>query len=212
MPLLTDKINITEGHILIWQLEESADELKESLPEWLDFSEYDAISHPQKKREWLAGRHLFIDLCREAGIPFQGIWKRPEGKPFLLGSAAHISLSHSEHLVAVALHFHSPVGIDLEQPRPKLMKIAPKFLDEREAGCAGGNLDLLCRYWCAKEAVFKLVGGKISFKEHIRIAQADAPAGWQAEVASSVFSGKAVVEFHRLSDYYLAVALRQPED
>ncbi len=209
MPLLTNKINITEGHILIWRLEESVDELKESLPEWLDFSEYSEISHPQKKREWLAGRRLFIDLCREAGIPFQGIWKSPEGKPFLLGSAAHISLSHSEHLVAAALHFHSPIGIDLEQPRPKLAKIAPKFLGDEEAGCAGGNVDLLCRYWCAKEAVFKLVGGKISFKKHIRVTPGDETAGWRAEIVSPAFSGKAGVQIHRLDEYYLAIALTQ---
>ncbi len=212
MPLLTNKINIPEGHILIWQLEESAEELKANLPEWLDFSEYAEISHPQKQREWLAGRCLFAALCKEAGIPFQGIWKSPEGKPFLLGSVAHISLSHSEHLVAAAFHFHSPVGIDLEQPRPKLVNIAPKFLADGEADFAGGDLDLLCRYWCAKEAVFKLIGGKISFKKHIRITPVDDPAGWRAEIMSPVFSGEAGVQFHRLSEYYLAVALRQPED
>lgn len=210
MPLLTDKINVSEGHILIWRLEESIDGLKESLPEWLDFSEYAGISHPQKKREWLAGRCLFVALCREAGIPFQGIWKSPEGKPFLLGSAAYISLSHSEHLVAAALHYHSPIGIDLERPQPKLAGIAPKFLGEEEINRAGSDVDLLCRYWSAKEAVFKLVGGKISFKKHIRVTPGEGSAGWQAVVSSPVFSGKAGVEIHNLYGYYLAVALRQP--
>lgn len=212
MPLLTDKINVSEGHILIWRLEESIDELEKSLPEWLDFSEYAEIRHPQKKREWLAGRCLFAALCREAGISFQGIWKSPEGKPFLLGSAAYISLSHAEHLVAAALHYHSPIGIDLEQPRPKLAGIASKFLEEGEMKAAGTDTDLLCRYWCAKEAVFKLVGGKISFKEHIRVTPGEGPSDWQAGIAAPAFSGKAGVQIHSLYGYYLAVALGLPAD
>ncbi len=211
MPLLTNKINITDGHILIWQLEESVDELKESLPEWLDFSEYSEISHPQKKREWLAGRRLFISLCKEAGIPFQGIWKSPEGKPFLLGSAAHISLSHSEHLVAAALHFHSPVGIDLEQPREQLCRIATKFLSPPEHAHAAADPDLLCRYWCAKEAVFKLFGEKkISFREHIRLTPPDdITLPWSAAVFSPNLSGQAGVRFEKVAGYCLAVALRE---
>lgn len=208
MPLIENKIRISGGHILIWRLEESVEELKDALPDWLNFTEYSTISHPQKKREWLAGRHLFIALCEKAGIGFQGIWKSPEGKPFLLGSAAHISLTHSEHLVAAALHFDSPIGIDLEPPGEQLGRVAAKFLSPAELGRAEGNLHLLCQYWSGKEATFKLFGEKkISLRQHIRLSATGRDGEWTALVSSPLVNGRADIQIEWVSGYCLAIAL-----
>lgn len=213
MPLLESKIRIPNGHILVWQLQESAGYLKDTLPEWLDLTEYDRISHPQKQREWLAGRHLFVALCEVAGIPFQGIWKSPDGKPFLLGSTAHISLSHSEHLVAAALHFTAAVGIDLELPREQLVRIARKFLSDDELEQTGTDTNLLCHYWSAKEAAYKLVGERnISFRDHIRVVKTDAPAEWSASILSRGTTTDAVIRFEKIQEYYLAIALSAQTD
>lgn len=209
MPLITTKFSLSDGHILIWRLEETIEDLKNKLPDWLDFTEYHRISHPLKKREWLAGRHLFAALCKRAGITFQGIWKNPDGKPFLIGSAAHISLSHSEHFVAAALHYHSPVGIDLERPKEQLGRVASKFLSESELRQVNGNPDLLCRYWSAKEAVFKLFGEKkVSLRQHIRIIPPwNLPEQWTAQLTSPAVSGWAGLTFEKVDEYYLSVAL-----
>lgn len=208
MPLIETKIKISNGHLLVWQLEESAEYLKDTLPQWLDFTEYLNISHPQKKREWLAGRHLFVALCGLAGIQFQGIWKNPDGKPFLLGSTAHISLSHSEHLVAATLHFYAPIGIDLEKPGEQLERVAHKYLKEEEQKETGTNPELLCKYWGAKEAVYKLVGErKVSLKNHIQVFSSE-DSGWKAVVKTPTKSVKATLMFEKVKDYFLTIALR----
>ncbi len=211
MPLITNKIRISDGYILTWQLEESVEQLEQMLPEWLDLTEYLGITHPQKKREWLAGRHLFTALCKMAGIPFQGIWKSPDGKPFLLGSTAHISLSHAEHLVVAALHFTSPIGIDLEKPREQLQRIAPKFLSPAEQEETKEDLNLLCQYWSAKEAVYKLIGEKkISLRKHIRLPPPDRSERWEATVSSPEIHRQATLQIEWLSGYFLAIAQNAP--
>lgn len=208
MPLIDTKFNLSDGHILIWRLEESIEELQQNLPSWLDYSEYHRISHPLKKREWLAGRRLFSAMCQRAGIQFQGIWKNPEGKPFLIGSGAHISLSHSEHFVAAAIHPYAPLGIDLERPKEQLLRVATKFLSIDECTYAQENLDLLCRFWSAKEAVFKLFGQKqVSFRHHIRILPpTPIQARWSAHLNAPQLTGQAWLTFFSLEDYYLTVA------
>jgi phosphopantetheinyl transferase len=132
-------------------------------------------------------------------------------KPFLLGSSAHISLSHSEHLVAAALHFNAPVGIDLEQPSIQLNRVAAKFLGEQERETAGEDLETLCKYWGIKEAVYKLVGErKISFRDHIRVLPSFSQEGWSATVDSPTVSVNASVYFEKIKGYYLTVALKTP--
>ncbi|MDE6279140.1 MAG: 4'-phosphopantetheinyl transferase superfamily protein [Paramuribaculum sp.] len=83
----------------------------------------------------------------------------PEGAPRLVfgngQTAPHISVSHSRLLAAVALSRDIAIGIDIEQPRPRLNDIAPKFLAPGEQG---GDTNRLLRLWTAKEAVFKAAG------------------------------------------------------
>lgn len=79
-----------------------------------------------------------------------------EGAPRLILDnslpAPLISVSHSRLLAAVALSRDISVGIDIEQPRPRLSDIAHKFLAPGEQG---GDLPHLLKLWTAKEAVFK---------------------------------------------------------
>lgn len=207
MPLIANKIKISDGILLTWKLEESEAQLESMLPPGIDRSEYSGIGHPLKRREWLAGRCLFAALCEQAGFPFQGIWKSPDGKPYLLGSTAHISLSHTEHLIAAALDLHAPIGIDLETPRPQLLRIAHKFLSPEELSAAGADQNLLCKYWTAKEAIYKLVGEKqISFREHIRVYPSKADLSWTGRVSAPAAKRQATTELHRVLDYYLAIA------
>src|SRR5690606_3224212 len=202
MPLIDTKFNFSDGHILIWRLEESIEELQQNLPSWLDYSEYHRISHPLKKREWLAGRRLFSAMCQRAGIQFQGIWKNPEGKPFLIGSGAHISLSHSEHFVAAAIHPYNPLGIDLERLKEQLLRVATKFLSIDECTYAQENLDLLCRIWTATGAVFNLFGQKqVRLRHHVRILPpTPIPARSSAHLHSPHLTGQACAHICTIED------------
>lgn len=132
------------------------------------------IVNPRKRLEFLAGRALIKALLHHWNIPYQGLTKDTYGKPFLVGSTMHISLSHSYPYVAAILHRHKNVGIDLEQPKEKLLKIAPRILREDELQNAGSNIVKHCIYWCAKETLIKIHGKKdLVFSKNLLVTPFD---------------------------------------
>ena len=128
------------------------------------------ISNPRKRLEWLAGRALLKEMVEASGLVYQGIMKDEFGKPFLNELPHHISLSNSFPFVAVQLHPAKSVGIDLEQPRPKLFDVMRRVLTDSEWQDGANNLRKLCVYWCAKEALYKIYGKRsLIFTEQILI-------------------------------------------
>jgi len=118
------------------------------------------LHNPLKRLEFLAGRALIKALLNKWDLPYPGLTKDPFGKPFLDGSDIRISLSHSYPYVAAILHRYKNVGIDLEQPKNKLLRIAPRVLADAELKDAGENIVKHCIYWCAKETLIKVYGKK----------------------------------------------------
>lgn len=77
----------------------------------------------------------------------------PDGSPLLAGSPLHVSISHSRHYVAIALHPQWRIGVDIEEPRPEqLRRVISKFLAPEELPAWA---DRLLAAWTCKEAVFK---------------------------------------------------------
>ncbi len=163
--------NITEDcRLVVWQLTESNEELRKLLLPAADLTEYATISHPQKQREWLAGRVVLEQLLASVAQAFEGTTKDAHGKPFLIGSDWHISLTHTAAYVAAVGHPTQPLGIDMEKVDDKLRRTARKYLNEAELANAGEDLTTLCMYWCGKEALYKLNGrNQVSFRDHINI-------------------------------------------
>ena len=155
--------------ILIWEIAEPKEELQPGLiinPE--EWEEYQSISHPQKQLEWLSGRRAMQSLIEGKGWKYEGMLKDEYGKPHLKTKTAEISLTHTLHYIAVAVHPITPIGIDLERVAEKLARVAPKFLSEAETEHADHNLKRLCTYWCSKEALYKLYGTRqLSFRDNI---------------------------------------------
>lgn len=170
MPLVhSEKIEETST-LLLWKLTETETELYESLGTSYNLEDLETISHPQKKREWLASRLLLKILADKFGISYEGTHKDEHGKAFLVNNASHISITHSLDYVAAVINPHAPVGIDMEKTSTKLERTARKFLSTPEFEHAKEHLPTLCIYWCAKEAIYKLYGKKkISFRESILI-------------------------------------------
>ncbi|MCA6074152.1 4'-phosphopantetheinyl transferase family protein [Fulvivirga sedimenti] len=172
MPLLELKGVGKERLLGLYKIEEQYDELLEALnPDELDRELLESYSNVQKKQEWLAARLLLRYICEFLGLEYQGTRKDSNGKPFLQGHALQISLSHSFPYVAVVADPSMDVGIDLEQPKEKLQKIAPRFLDERELElCMNLNQEALCIFWCAKEALYKVYSKKgLNFRNEIHL-------------------------------------------
>lgn len=170
MPLVHSEQIDANSILLLWSLTESETELRSSLGSTYNFHDLEAISHPQKIREWLASRMLLRKLVEEFGIIYEGTHKDEHGKAFLINNDSHISLTHTADYVAAVINLHSAVGIDMEKKSDKLLRTANKYLSEGEYSVADNEIHRLCMYWCAKEALYKLYGKKkISFKQAIYI-------------------------------------------
>jgi 4'-phosphopantetheinyl transferase len=130
----------------------------------------DTLTNSQKRLEWLAGRVATREVMRSLHLPFHGITKDEFGKPFPKMSDFQLSLSHSFPYVAVLMDKNTSVGIDLEQPKEKLLRIATRIHHENELRDLGTDIVKHCIYWCAKESMIKLYGKKdLIFAEHMFI-------------------------------------------
>ena len=166
MPL--EKLVVELGRTwALWRIEEEEDTLAEMVPlEKIS----DTITSPQKRLEWIAGRVLVKEVMEAMDLNFQGILKDEFGKPFPEGYDYQLSLSHSFPFVAVLLDKYESVGIDLEQPKEKRLRIAPRIHSEDEQKDAGTDIIKHCIYWCAKESLIKIYGKKdLIFSENMKI-------------------------------------------
>ena len=170
MPLVHSETIDAHCNLLLWKLTESVSELSESLGSAFISDELRSISHPQKVREWLASRLLIKILAEKFGIDYVGLHKDEHRKAYLINNDSHISITHTFDYVAVALNHISAVGIDMEKSDAKLQRTSTKYLSKPEFDHAANETAVLCMYWTAKEAVYKLYGKKkISFRDAILI-------------------------------------------
>lgn len=84
----------------------------------------------------------------------------PEGAPFVPGISRPISVSHSRNLAALAVGARagSRIGIDAEEARMQLARVAPRVLSKRELDQYSQLPDGLLRAWTMKEALYKAAG------------------------------------------------------
>jgi phosphopantetheinyl transferase len=130
------------------------------------------ITHPHKRLQHLAGRHLLLDLFPDFPLPLIQIANTR--KPFLADEAFHFSISHCGDYAAAIVSTHNRVGVDIEIPHPKVERIQHKFITESENALLStvdaNGYNLLTMAWSIKEAMFKWQGiGEVDFKKHMQI-------------------------------------------
>ncbi len=120
-----------------------------------------------RRREFVATRVLKSSLFGQEQIEYN-----EQGAPFIKGHA-YISISHSHHMVGIAVNEQHMVGLDLEPFRDNILSISPKFLSEREYEVFDTNSKReVTRIWSAKEALYKLAGRKkVIFKNDLIISK-----------------------------------------
>jgi len=150
----------------IWHIVESREQLISNIIGQIPGE----ITHENKKLEWLAARHLVLSLSNHLGLRYFGIKKDAFGKPFLEKYPHHLSLSHSFPYVAAQIDYHRPVGIDIEQSKAKILKIAPRIFSPIELADAGQDIIKNTVYWCAKETMYKIDGrGGLHFSSQLNV-------------------------------------------
>lgn len=166
MPLIKIQNTGKQSAWALWFISEEEQELTAISEEQPDATIINSI----KRLEWLAGRVLLRQLAEHVGLAYQGTIKDEFGKPFLKNLPHHISLSHSFPYVAAQIDLNQEIGIDLEQPKSKLLAIAHRILSPTELLDAGSDVIKHCVYWCAKETMYKVYGKKgLHFSDQLQV-------------------------------------------
>jgi phosphopantetheinyl transferase len=119
----------------------------------IEIERYLSFSHIQRKREFVASRML-----RHEVVGFEHIHYDSIGAPYIKGEG-YISISHTSHLVGIAVSEKFKLGLDIEVIRPKILNIQHKFLSVEELTFIDSeSVEELTKVWTAKEALYKVSG------------------------------------------------------
>ena len=112
-------------------------------------------------------------LLQQAGYTDFDLHYDEFGKPYFL-DGKYVSITHSHQFAAIIISDET-VGIDMELQREKIIRIADKFVNEKELDRLKSfdvqdYVKKLTVKWGAKESIFKIRNEKgISFKDHIQV-------------------------------------------
>lgn len=171
MPIVLNKKIDDQTVLAVWKIDETEEQLLSSLQ--LKQHELDVItslSAGKRALHWLSTRVLLRKMLNTAD--YIDCQMDEHGKPYLVNSDTHISLSHSYDYASVIISKDKKVGVDIELIKMKIKSIKHKFLSDVELAQKqiGDNTNGLYVCWCAKEAIYKWYGKKgLEFKQHIHI-------------------------------------------
>lgn len=174
MPVLF-KTEMLKQDVFIWEITEPESTLISALDEHVICPH----KHPERRLHWLATQCLLQQTFRNPAI----VLYNQHGKP-IINEHQHLSISHSGTYVALA-RASQACGVDVQKADEKIPRIANKFIHEKELDwiakttTPGKFMQLI---WSIKEAVFKIYGTNIAFKENIYV-----PA-FTMQQSGSVFS------------------------
>ncbi|MFH1297059.1 MAG: 4'-phosphopantetheinyl transferase superfamily protein [Bacteroidota bacterium] len=196
----------------VWHATEDAETLLRQLdldPE--DETIYGSIHNRNRKLQWLGCRMALSHLLQTPKI---GIRYTNYGKPLLVSGLAHLSFTHSGPYAAAICSPTSIVGIDLEQVREKINRVAERFLTPRELTLASGadRLEVLTLFWAAKETLYKINGKPdLDIQHDLCIESFDYLCATGGELIARIKDrGNAPgipVSYHRLEDVILTWAM-----
>lgn len=169
MALYLHKKLSNKAEIGVWQITETEEELvRLSSTPSDEMEEISYLRSESMRKQRLAVRALLNELFEEKVY----LSHHDNGKPYLENDATNISITHTEKYVAVILHPTEDVGIDIESLDRDFTAVEKKALSEDEIDDLDDEKrnEQLAIYWCAKEAIFKLVSVyNVDFAEQIEV-------------------------------------------
>ena len=159
-----------EATIGVWQITETEEELIAlSATPTDEMEEISFIKSESLRKQRLAVRALLNALFEEKVY----LSHHDNGKPYLENNPTNISITHTEKYVAMILSDNYEVGIDIESLARDFSAVEKKALSEDEIEDLdedSGRNEQLAIYWCAKEAICKMLGQyHVNFAEQIEV-------------------------------------------
>ena len=166
---LKKELEDSKTTIAVWQITETEEQLKEMSSTPTDeMEEISFIKSESLRKQRLAVRALLNTLFEEKIY----LSHHDNGKPYLENNPTNISITHTEKYVAVILHEEEDCGIDIESLDRDFSAVEKKALSEDEIEDLEDEKrnEQLAIYWCAKEAIFKLLSRyNVDFAEQIEV-------------------------------------------
>ena len=158
---------ILNTHIYVWKMTSSyEDQIKNPLLKSAELISAKELKNEKRKKEFLSSRIALKNIFNKD----LDLKHHKSGKPFIK-ETKHLSISHSSNFLALAFGEEN-IGIDIEKPQNRMVKLMPKILSEIEfmEFKKEPSMDLACKVWGAKEAILKYVGDKnLNYKEDIKV-------------------------------------------
>lgn len=154
----------------------------------------DALSRADAERQT-------VDLLLKSALGSDAeLAHRESGAPYIAGRDTNITVSHCATHACIAVSDVRPVGVDIEQQRQQLSRVAPRVLSHEELA-AYSSPSMLLRAWTLKEALYKaaLTPG-LDFRKDIVL-----PLPPESSAASVAGLDYAVVAAIETADYTLTL-------
>lgn len=166
MPLFYQQDINDNSRLAVWAISEPESFFLQLVPQ------HRAVTHPHKRLQHLAGRFLLRTLFTD--FPLDLIAIADTHRPFLENEQYHFSISHAGDYAAAIVSRYDRVGIDVEEIKPRVMKVKDRFISDEEAQllnhaptefAVGETL-----IWSVKESLFKWhAAGEVDFKEDMEV-------------------------------------------
>lgn len=159
--------------VLVWKITESYDELfKDVALKDVCLFRLESMKSELHQRGFLSVRKLL----EQASYNDFDLYYDQNGKPNLI-DGKHISITHSFEFSAIIISDKN-IGIDLEQQREKIIRIADKFTDFDNNFFDKSDIEKTVRQltaiWGIKESIYKFHSqAGLSLKEHIDVLPFD---------------------------------------
>lgn len=194
--------------VLVWKITESYSDLFRDAPlKDVCLHRLERMKSELHQRGFLSVRKLL----EQAGYTDLDLSYDQNGKPHLK-DGRHISITHSFDFSAIIISDRN-IGIDLEQQREKIIRIADKFTDFDSDFFDKSNREQTVRQltaiWGIKESIYKFYSlNGLSLKEHMNVLPFDLEKGQlEAVVTYDNFSNKHQAKFLEFEGYTLVYLL-----
>ena len=158
---------IINTHIYVWKTTSSNENLiKNPLLNSEELISAKELKNEKRKKEFISSRIALKKIFNKK----LELKHQKSGKPFIK-EAKHLSISHSYDFLAVTFGEEN-IGIDIEKPQYRMIKLMPKILSEIEfmEFKKEPSIDSACNLWGTKEAILKYVGDKnLNYKQDIKV-------------------------------------------
>lgn len=162
--------------VAVWRVTETPEELSQFVAAEYAAEWRSRFGCNERCCEWLAVRALLkMILGDDARIVYDAA-----GKPLVDGGGVYISVSHTRGYAVLAVSRDAEVGVDVELLSRNALQAAGRFMEA--SALEGLAFDEASRvalfHWCAKEALYKVVGDLGgNFKENISVGAVVSPPG-----------------------------------